>query len=147
MISLESSSSIGNIWGVTMCIHHVYFPRPLLTHQNPWLQGISKGDTWVLALVQPVPGCLRGLVYQTTIFNKKLRPQAKMSLMFHFLSDYTEALSVSVFSMSSINFALTSSQLMFDFHLVRSQGPSWLVLWDTLWVLRPSLPTSMWELK
>lgn len=28
--------------------------------------------------------------------------------------------------------------VMFDFHPVRSQGPSWLILRDPLWVLRPS---------
>ena len=32
--------------------------------------------------------------------------------------------------MSLVNSSLTSSLLMFDFHTVQSQGPSWLVLWD-----------------
>ena len=39
-ISLESSSTIDNILGVTKQGHHERFPRPLI-HQEPWFQGIQ----------------------------------------------------------------------------------------------------------
>ena len=42
-MSLKSSSTIDTIWGVTRGGLRESFPRPL-THQDPWLQGIS--DLW-----------------------------------------------------------------------------------------------------
>lgn len=42
----------------------------------------------------------------------------------------------------TINSALTSSRLVFDFHPALRQALSWLVLQGLLWDLRPSLPTS-----
>lgn len=43
---------------------------------------------------------------------------------------------------TTVNSALTSSCLGFDFYAVQSQEVSWLVLWDALWVPGPGLAMS-----
>ena len=68
----------------------------------------------------------------TTVLNKDPRLQVKMRLiLLSFLSLPENSLSISTLSLSLIHSTLTSSQLVFDFHPVRSQGPSWLGLWDS----------------
>ena len=94
-----------------------------------------------LPLFSLVPGCLRGHLHLTIDLNKNPSPQAKMRLMcVSFPSP--QMLHLYPHSVSSINSALTSCWLAFDFHPSRSQGPSWPLLQDPLWVLRPGLLAS-----
>lgn len=89
---LESSSRTDNIWRVIGRSHHKHFPR-ILTHQDPWLRGISD-----LMETPIVSERLRSQVYLTTIFNKNHRPPSKVKTHSSFLSK-SSALSISTLSL------------------------------------------------
>ena len=112
-------------------------------------------DTWaLLCLFWQVSRCLRGYVYQTTIFSKNSSPQARTRLtqpsfwachgdFWVFLCEsFHRSSSISALSIY-LQSALTSSWLEFDFYPAWSKGPSWQVLWDYLWVPRHCLPASI----
>lgn len=96
-----------------------------------------------LPLFWSVLGCLRGHVHQTTILTKIPRPWTKMRLSFSFLRLPDTLSYICTLSISSINSYLIPSRLSFDFYPAYSQGSSWLIPWDPLWVLRPTLFTSL----
>lgn len=121
-------------WTFFKTINSKYLEARPLAPGYKWLME----DTWALVLVRSVPGCLRGHTHQTTVLSKNSRPQAKMKPLCLFLSEFSKH-SICVFNKLCSYFALTSSWLVFDFHPMGSQGPSWLVLWDPLWVLDSGL--------
>lgn len=84
------------------------------------------------------------MYHQTTILNKNLRLQAKTKFS-SFLSQVSQILYLYLLSVyiSSINPALPFCWLVFDFYPACHQGPSWLVLWVPIWVLRPGLLASI----
>ena len=99
-----------------MKVSYVY-SRTAIRHLDariPWLQGIT---IILLSLVYPVPECLSGHVYQTTIFNNApcSRPQIYIRLSL-FLSESPGHSVPALSFIPSINSAFISCCLMFDFY-------------------------------
>lgn len=107
-----------------------------------WLRKWYLLFTCHLPLIRPYPGFLKEQVPWLPFQYKLLNPKWSGD-PFPFIS-LPVTLSATLYPLHySINSALTSSWLRMDFHPVWSQGSSWLVLWDPLWDLRPSL--HMWK--
>lgn len=139
MIFWECSSPIGNVWGVTGWRHPKYFPKPL-THQDPWLQGMS--DLWWTPK--------HWSLFPDAWDNKHTGPQSSMKipdlkqrwdlLFFPFWVFWTLSVAIlSVFNKLFFCFLLSCVWFLSSW----SQGPSWVVLQAPLWVLGPSQPPSV----